>query len=77
MIVRVEIQQIALAHRRRCGYRRNTAELRRARPAMGLRVTDDITDPPWKKGEEPIAKARGSVSFVSDFNLPNALIVAN
>jgi len=29
MLVRAEIQQIALAHRRRYGYRRITAELRR------------------------------------------------
>ena len=29
MMVRAEIQQIALAHRRRYGYRRITAELRR------------------------------------------------
>jgi putative transposase len=34
MLVRAEIQQIALAHRRRYGYRRMTAELRR----RGLRV---------------------------------------
>ncbi len=32
MAVRSEIQQIALAHRRRYGYRRSTAELRRREP---------------------------------------------
>ena len=54
MMVRAEIQQIALAHRRRYGYRRITAELRRRgllvnHKRVARLMREDNREPSWSR----------------------------